>query len=54
MTVSKLKEILSEITNDDLEIFIKNSNNPVGNISDFIQLETSSYGFLVKSYLVLY
>ena len=51
MTVSKLKEILSEITNDDLEIFIKNSNNPVGNISDFVQLVM---GFSVKSYLVLY
>ncbi|MGN4128024.1 hypothetical protein ACMGD3_23920 [Lysinibacillus sphaericus] len=44
MKVKRLKEILANL-DDELEVFIRNSNNPIGNIQDLEQAELSSYGF---------
>jgi hypothetical protein len=44
MKVSRLKEILSNI-DDDKEIFIRNSFNICGNISELSQVEQTFYGF---------
>lgn len=44
MKVKRLKEILNNL-DDDLEIFIRNSNNLCGNISELEQVEKSYYGF---------
>lgn len=44
MKVRRLKELLSTL-NDDLEIFIQNTNNLCGNISELEQVEKSYYGF---------
>lgn len=48
MKVKRLKEILNNL-DDDLEIFIRNSNNLCGNISELEQVEKSYYGFFGKS-----
>ena len=48
MKVKRLKEILNEL-DDDLEIFIRNSVNACGNISELEQVEKSTYGFLGSS-----
>lgn len=47
MKVKRLKEILNNL-DDDLEIFIRNSNNLCGNISELEQVEKSYYGFFGK------
>lgn len=44
MKVKRLKEILKS-TDDDLDVFIRNSVNVCGNIASLEQLEMSSYGF---------
>lgn len=44
MKAKRLKEILASI-DDDCEIFIRNSVNPLGNIQELDQVEKSSYGF---------
>ena len=44
MRVKKLKEILKDL-DDDHEIFIRNSLNIWGNISELDQVEKSTYGF---------
>lgn len=48
MKVKRLKEILNNL-DDDLEIFIRNSNNLCGNISELKQVEKSYYVFFGKS-----
>lgn len=47
MKVKRLKEILNNL-DDDLEIFIRNSNNLCGNISELEQVEKTYYGFFGK------
>ena len=47
MKVKRLKELLNAIDND-LEIFIRNTNNLCGNISELEQVEKSYYAFLGK------
>ena len=44
MKVKRIKEILENI-DDDLEIFVRNSVNPLGNINSLDQVESSTYGF---------
>lgn len=44
MKVKRLKELLSNL-DEDMDIFIRNSVNPLGNIQDLEQVELSSYGF---------
>ena len=48
MEVKRLKEILNEL-DDNLEIFIRNSVNICGNISELEQVEKSEYGFFGKN-----
>jgi hypothetical protein len=48
MKVSRLKEILSNF-DDDKEIFIRNSFNICGNISELSQVEQTFYGFFGDS-----
>lgn len=48
MKVKRLKEILNEL-DEDLEIFIRNSVNICGNISELEQVEVSNYGFFGSS-----
>lgn len=48
MKVKRLKEILNKF-DDDVEIMIRNSNNPCGNIAELYQVEKSSYGFFGNS-----
>ena len=48
MKVKRLKELLNAIDND-LEIFIRNTNNLCGNISELEQVEKSYYAFLGKN-----
>ena len=44
MKVRRLKKLLSTL-DDDLEIFIRNTNNLCGNISELEQVEKSYYSF---------
>ena len=51
MTIGRLKEILNSLPKeingvniDDVELFTRNSINPVGNIGELDQVEISSYG----------
>lgn len=46
--VKDLKEFLKD-KDDDLEIFIKNSFNPVGNISEMAEVTEGTYGFFGES-----
>lgn len=48
MNVKRLKEILSSL-DDDIEVFIRNSVNPVGNIEGLDQVEMSTCGFFGES-----
>ena len=48
MKVGRLKELLSNL-DENLEIFIRNSHNICGNISELDQVEKSTYGFFGKS-----
>lgn len=48
MIVKDLKEILNKL-DDNLEVYIRNSVNPCGNISDLYQVEKSTYGFFGTS-----
>lgn len=48
MKAKRLKEILENI-DDEVEIFIRNSVNPLGNINSLDQVEFSNYGFFGKS-----
>lgn len=48
MNVKRLKELLAQI-DDETEIFIRNSVNPVGNIDELRQIEKSTYGFFGES-----
>jgi len=48
MKVKRLKEILNNL-DDDLEVFIRNSHNLCGNISELEQVEKSTYGFFGSS-----
>lgn len=48
MKVKRAKEILKNL-DDDAEIFIKNSYNPLGNIGELCQIEKTTYGFMGKS-----
>ena len=43
MKIKRLKEILANL-DDDLEIFVRNSVNPLGNIQELDQIEASCYG----------
>ncbi|ADO59750.1 hypothetical protein [Paenibacillus polymyxa] len=55
MKVKRLKEILESLdeklenVDDDLEVFIRNSVNPCGNIQELEQVEFSTYGFFGKA-----
>ena len=44
MKAKRLKELLKN-ADDDMDIFIRNSVNPFGNIQELEQVEESSYGF---------
>lgn len=44
MKAKRLKEILNNL-DDNLEIFIRNSNNFCGNIGELEQIEKTFYGF---------
>ena len=44
MKVKRLKEILNNL-DDDTEVFIRNSVNICGNISELDQVQKSTYGF---------
>ena len=44
MKAKRLKELLAHV-DDDCEIFIRNSVNPIGNIQELDQVEVSSYSF---------
>lgn len=48
MDVKRLKEIL-ETMDDNLEVFIRNSFNIIGNIIALDQIELSSYGSFGRS-----
>lgn len=48
LNVKRLKELLNKF-DDDVEIMIRNSNNPCGNIAELYQVEKSSYGFFGDS-----
>lgn len=49
MKLGRLKEIIKDMDDDELEIFIRNSINPCGNISRLEQIQTSTYGSFGKS-----
>lgn len=42
MEVSRLKEIINDL-DDNVEIFIRNTSNPLGNIDELVQVELSTY-----------
>lgn len=44
MTVRDLKEVLNSL-DDSLEVFIENSGNPVGNVTELYQVRHTTYGF---------
>lgn len=44
MKAKRLKELLAHV-DDDCEIFIRNSVNPIGNIQELEQVEESFYSF---------
>jgi hypothetical protein len=44
MEVKRLKELLNNL-DDELEVFIRNSNNICGDISELEQVEKGSYAF---------
>lgn len=46
--VKDLKEFLMDL-DDDLEIFVNNSLNPLGNISELAAARSDSYGFFGES-----
>ena len=48
MKVKELKEWLNKL-DDGLEVFIRNSYNVCGNISELMQIEKTSYGFFGTS-----
>ncbi len=48
MKAKRLKELLETI-DDNTEIFIRNTVNICGNITELEQVEESSYGFFGKS-----
>lgn len=47
MRVKRLKELIKTL-DDNVEVFIRNSVNPCGNIQELEQVEVSSYGFFGK------
>ncbi|MBP1308991.1 hypothetical protein JOD82_002011 [Paenibacillus sp. 1182] len=55
MNAKSLKEILANLdkkladVDDDMDVFIRNSVNPCGNIQELEQVEFSTYGFFGKS-----
>lgn len=49
MKVQRLKELLDTLDND-IDIFIRNSVNPCGNIQELQQVELSTYGFFWRKY----
>lgn len=48
MKVKRLKEILENM-DDEFDVFIRNSINPLGNISKLSQIESSTYGSFGES-----
>ena len=48
MKVKKLKEILDS-SDDNLEVFIRNSFNICGNVGELEQVEKATYGFFGES-----
>ena len=44
MKLKRLKEIIKDVDNDGIEIFIRDSINPCGNIGSLEQIEISTYG----------
>lgn len=49
MKLGRLKELIKDMDDDGLEIFIRNSTNPCGNIGSLEQIELSTYGFFGTS-----
>ena len=47
MYVKRLKEILKDI-DGELEVYVRNTVNPCGNIQELAQIETSTYQFFGK------
>lgn len=45
MNLKRLKELIEHLP-DDMEVFIRNSENICGNIGELEQVEKSAYGFL--------
>lgn len=48
MKAKRLKEIVNKL-DDNIEVFVRNSKNPCGNIAELEQVELSTYGFMGKS-----
>lgn len=48
ITVGDLKEVLKKY-DDELEIFIRNSVNPCGNIAAMCEIKDDTYGFFGES-----
>ena len=44
MKLGRLKEIIKGMDDDDIEIFVRNSNNICGNMGYLEQIEVSTYG----------
>jgi len=44
ITVKRLKEIIKDMP-DDLEIYIRNSRNPLGTVGELENVEKTFYGF---------
>lgn len=42
MKIGTLRELIKDM-DDNIEVFIRNSSNPFGNISDLEQIELSNY-----------
>ena len=49
MKLKRLKEIIKDVDNDEIEIFIRDSINPCGNIGSLEQIEVSTYGSFGES-----
>ena len=49
MKLGRLKEIIKDMDDDDLEIFIRNTDNICGNIGYLEQVQVSIYGCFGES-----
>lgn len=49
MNIAQLKEVIKDLP-DDMEIYVRNSHNICGNISELAQVEKSSVTFFGKGF----